>query len=172
LTLFDKIVLTYNKEGESLWLVAKKMRLEDNPILKIHRFVLITDKYMDRELSKRFNISFSQFRVLSVIHFHPGLSQKDIANFQDATQAAISRHIEVLEDKGLVALGTNSSNRKEHNLHLTKLGSEVFVKALKFTNNKLSNFLKKIGKKKAENLSSIFEELTLVVREECGAPDC
>jgi DNA-binding MarR family transcriptional regulator len=141
--------------------------LEENPILKIQKFIFLTEKLLDRELSLKFAVSFSQFRVLAVIHFHPGLSQKDIASFQDTTQAAISRHIVMLEKDGLVALGTNTENRKEHNLHLTKKGSELLEKALKFVELKLNKFLKKLEPKRARDLDTIAEDLIFAIREEC-----
>lgn len=149
------------------------MNLEDSPILKIHKFMFLAEKLIDKELSGNFDVSFSQFRVLHVIHQHPGISQKHVAFIQDTTQAAVSRHIDVLADVGFVALATNSGNRKEHNLHLTQKGKDLFEKMLTYVEKKLHGIHTSLGEKQTRELDGICEVLILTIRKEYGdSPEC
>lgn len=142
-------------------------------MLKIHKFMFLADKLFDRELQSHFEVSFSQFRVLAVICTHPGISQKHIALIQETTQAAVSRHIDVLNKRKYVALTTNSNNRKEHNLHLTKHGKELFSEALSFVEKQADDLLNRVGEKKKLELGKMFDILVDAVRKEYGDdPHC
>ncbi|OHA88108.1 MAG: hypothetical protein A2741_01320 [Candidatus Zambryskibacteria bacterium RIFCSPHIGHO2_01_FULL_43_27] len=144
------------------------MSIEENPILKIQRFVFILEKHFDRELLENFDISFSQFRIMAMIEKCPGSSQKLIANMQDTTQAAVSRQIEALARHGLVALGTNSTNRKEHNLHLTHKGTVVFEGMIKHANRLLNHTQNTLNKRQKVEFAAISEALLEMVRKEYG----
>jgi MarR family transcriptional regulator, organic hydroperoxide resistance regulator len=142
------------------------MNPEDSPILKIHKFIFLTEKLLDRELASQYDVSFSQFRVLSVISRNPGISQKKIATIQEMTQAAISRHIDVLERMHYVALATNSMNRKEHNLHLTQRGSELYLSAHGFVSDRSRSLLDALAARQRNDLQAIFDILLGEVRRE------
>lgn len=144
------------------------MNLEDSPIFKIHKFMFLTEKLIDKELCDQFDVSFSQFRVLHVIHRNPGISQKHIAFIQDTTQAAVSRHIDVLADVGFVALATNSGNRKEHNVHLTVKGKTLLEKMHDYVEKKMKNIHKALGQKGTKDLDDISDVLILTIRKEYG----
>ena len=142
------------------------MNLDQSPMLKIHKFMFLADKLFDRELHTRFAISFSQFRMLAVISKQPGISQKHIACIQETTQAAVSRHIDVLADMEYVALTTNSNNRKEHNLHLTQKGKTLMEKACEYVENRSDEILSVLGNKRKLELGSIFDILVDTVRKD------
>lgn len=142
------------------------MSLEENPILKIHKLMFLTEKLIDRELVEQFDVSFSQFRVLSVISRHPGISQKHIAQIQEMTQAAVSRHIDVLERLHYVALATNSANRKEHNLHLTRRGNDLYVSASGFVFGKSKDIMEILRERQRSELDMILDSLLQEVRKE------
>jgi len=147
--------------------------LQHNSILKIHKFIFLAEKLLDRELRKGFTVSFSQFRMLSVIAYSPGISQKKIALIQETTEAAVSRHIDVLQKLQYVALTTNSTNRKEHNLHLTKSGQYLHGKTITFVDVKVNSLLDTLGEQKRLELSDVFDILVETVRREYGEnPAC
>jgi DNA-binding MarR family transcriptional regulator len=143
-------------------------KLENNPLFKVHKYIFLAEKLFDRVLMEKFNISFSQFRVLAVISENQGISQKQIAFIQETTQASVSRHIDVLDKMHLVSLTTNSANRKEHNLYLTAKGKILFVKTLKFVEKKADVLLKTISKKKTVELSKTFDILLTAMHKECN----
>ena len=144
------------------------MNPEDSPILKIHKFVFLAEKLIDRELVNNYELSFSQFRVLSVISKHPGISQKQLALIQEMTQAAISRHIDVLERLRYVALATNSMNRKEHNLHLTSRGTDIYVSASGFVTGRSKTIFDILEVRQRDDLQDMLDMLLKVVRREHG----
>jgi len=139
-----------------------------NSILKIHKFIFLTEKLLDRELRKGYTISFSQFRMLTVIAHCAGISQKKIALVQETTEAAVSRHIDVLQKMQYVALTTNSNNRKEHILHLTKLGRSLHDKTTDFVEIKVGSLLETLEEARRAELSCMFDILVETVRREYG----
>lgn len=122
-----------------------------HPILKIHKFIFLAEKLLDRELRRDSAISFSQYRMISVIAQSPGISQKKIALVQETTEAAVSRHIDVLQKMQYVALTTNSNNRKEHNLHLTQTGKALHDTTTSFVEVRIGSMLETLEEKKDEN---------------------
>ena len=95
----------------------------------LHKLVFLMDKIGDQSLQKNVNITFSQFRILLAINHKENLSQRDIAEFWDMTQAAVSRQVEILIKKKLVTRKDNKDNRREHVLNLTVEGENLLTKA-------------------------------------------
>ena len=98
-----------------------------SPMIKMHKFMFLMQKMLDKELLSKFDVTFSQCRILAAVSYHSGISQKQIADFEELTEAAVSRHINILKKKGYITLVANSKNKKEHILHLT-LGGKLLVK--------------------------------------------
>ena len=97
----------------------------------LHKLGFLMDKIGDTTLQKHFQMTFSQFKILIAINHKKDASQRDIADFWDMTEAAVSRQIEILMNKKLVARRENKENRREHLLNLTQSGLKSLDKATK-----------------------------------------
>ncbi len=96
----------------------------------LHKVVFLMDKVADRVLEEHLKITFSQFRILMALD-SDAVSQKDIADYWDMTEAAVSRQIEILVSEKFVSREENEQNRRQNILKLTKKGEEYLQKAFK-----------------------------------------
>jgi DNA-binding MarR family transcriptional regulator len=101
------------------------------------------DKIADKVLDSKLHISFSQFKVLMAIDSKT-VCQREIAEYWDSTEAAVSRQIEILVKENLISRKENVENRRQNLLVLTKKGKEILetgYKALDKSNEKMYTVL-------------------------------
>lgn len=108
---------------------------------KLHTFVCLVDKMLDKSLQAQLGVSLSQYHILSVVRRKSVLSQKDVAVSLEVTEAAVSRQIKGLVDLGVLQKDVNPENRRENLLSITKQGRMVFEKSYKILNKKWSEAL-------------------------------
>lgn len=144
-----------------------------NPMIKIHKFMFLAHKMLDKELLKLFGISFSQFRILAAVLYHPGISQRQIADFEELTEAAVSRHIAGLTTKGYIVLVPNTKNKKQHILELTKSGKILSTRAMAVVEEKGEMLLGSLSLTEQNTISKSFDTLIDKVRSDTKmAFDC
>jgi DNA-binding MarR family transcriptional regulator len=144
------------------------MNLDESPLFKIQKLTFLAEKLIDRELSREFDVSFSQFRVMHVIARHPGISQKEVALIQEMTQAAVSRHVDALERLRYIMLAISERNRKEHELRLTREGERRFEAAAGFVENRTGELLGDLAERDTTELEDAIDHLLAVVRKHYG----
>lgn len=132
---------------------------------KIHKAVFIMDKLADSTLQNKLDLTFSQFLVLMSVVQNPKIKQIDIADFLELTQAAVSRQIEVLKNKGLITISQNEENRRENLLSPTVKGKEIFIKANAILHETFDDLYKVMNEKEKENLEKSLNKLLFSV---CG----
>jgi len=142
------------------------MNQQLNPMIKIHKFMFLAHKMLDKELSRVCNISFSQFRIVITVLHHPGISQRQIADFEELTEAAVSRHISGLSSKGYVLLVPNTKNKKQHILELTEYGKVMCTRALVVVEEKGEALLSALSVSEQKTISNSFDTLIDKVRSD------
>ncbi len=95
----------------------------------IHKVVFLMDKIADQALQLKEEITLSQLRILIAIGKKKDLTQKDIADFWEMTEAAVSRQVENLHKGKLITIHKNEKNRREHILKLTQAGHDSVKRA-------------------------------------------
>ena len=98
-------------------------------IFIMHALMFSFDKKVEILLQENLDLSFSQFTILMGIHYCPDSTQKTVSSYINHTEAAVSRQIEKLKEKGYVLIVDNPNSRREHILNITKKGQEQFEKA-------------------------------------------
>src|SRR5689334_18852968 len=109
---------------------------------KIHKAVFVMDKIADSTLSEHSDITLSQFLLLMAIVNNPNQCQSRIADFLEQSEAAVSRQIDVLKNKKLIATKPNEGNRRENVLYPTPQGRDAFTKANQILDRKFSEVYK------------------------------
>ncbi len=94
----------------------------------LHKVVFLMDKLGDKVLQEHLNLSFSQFRIIMAIS-NNAVSQKDIADYWEMTEAAVSRQVEGLLNDTMIKRVENPVNRRENILSLTKKGETYLEKS-------------------------------------------
>jgi len=109
---------------------SKKEQQTRDITYNLHKVVFLMDKLADKVLAEKLAVSFSQFKVLMAID-HKTVCQKEIADYWDTTEAAVSRQIEILVNEKLISRKEDSENRRKNILMITKRGGEILEKGYK-----------------------------------------
>ena len=126
----------------------------------IHELAQAITAESDQILTERFDIGFSQYKVMLVLCEKEGIQQKYIAMELSQTEASISRQIGVLIDKDLVEIGASEDNR-QHPIYLTPEGKELMQRASNYLNNSISLYFDNLND---IQLSRLRETLQLIRR--------
>lgn len=132
---------------------------------KIHKVVLVMDKLADSTLSYQTGLTLSQFLILMNIVQNPGLTQIEISQFHEITQAAVSRLIDVLKSKDLIQIKKNEANKRENLLFPTLLGKDVFKESSKILEEEFNKLYSVMDEVEKENLEKSLDKLLFSV---CG----
>ncbi len=148
------------------------MHVGNHPAIKVHQFVILLDKLLDRELKKTNMISFSQFMILAAVNFHPGLSQKMIANARQTTEAAVSRHVVSLVKKGFLTTSVNSKDRKVHVLKLSPKGKKLFSQGSQVVEKTMNHVFNQLPKQNIDDLVKSFDIMLTTLQVEFPDLSC
>ncbi len=125
----------------------------------IHQVVFLLDKLADKTLQQKLNLTHSQFLILMALNYNPDVSQAKIAQYLELTEAAVSRQIEILIEKKMIAGQENKNNRRENILSLTKSGQDKLHEAFHVLDNKYQEIFKVIGKSDSKTFSQSLDKL-------------
>lgn len=104
-------------------------QIENKLAVKIHKTAYALGKMAGKIVSEEVGLSFPQFMILTGVKYHPHCSQKDIADFRQLTEAAVSKQVDSLVEAGFLARKVNPDNRRAHDLELTPQGAKIQDKA-------------------------------------------
>ncbi len=133
--------------------------MDRNPILKIHKFVFLAEKALDRRLQQDVGLSFSQCMILVHVAHHPQISQRHVAYERDITPAAVSRHIEALVASGLISRFDREHNKREHVLEVTVHGRGVVKTAEEALEEEIELLMKQLSLDDVKRVDSVFDRL-------------
>jgi DNA-binding MarR family transcriptional regulator len=118
----------------------------------------------DQALQERLGIGQSQFRILIVLEWYPGVQQKHIAENLGQTEASISRQIKLMLEEGLLQTTINPQNKREHITSLTRKGQRLAEEAKNVLNHYHAPLWEAIGEKGQRQLMDL---LTHIHQETC-----
>lgn len=95
----------------------------------IHHLGSSMDRQTDVLLQDKFNIGFSQFKILLALREQNAVNQLSIAKYLGQTEASVSRQIKLLIGMGLISSRKNPANRRQAITTLTPRGSHVITQA-------------------------------------------
>ena len=91
------------------------------------------------------------------------MSQREIANYWDMTEAAVSRQIELLVEKELILRDENPDNRRQHVLKLSKKGKEMYDKGFEVLDTKTEEVFAELDDKEREVMAEGIHKLLKVI---------
>lgn len=125
----------------------------------LHHLSFMLDRQSDMLLQEHFNMGFSQFKVLMVLHKHEGIQQREIADTLGQTEASVSRQIKVLIEKGLVDSRHDSANRRQRITRLTSAGIAAIESALMLLENHYRPMFEKLSDRQINELTEILHSM-------------
>ena len=139
--------------------------MKRNPLFKIHIFANLAEKEIEKRLLSELGISYSQSMILDFISNHPEISQRQVAMERCITPAAVSRHLEVLEEMGCIQRKDREENKREHIVVITNDGQRVVTVAQNVVEDSVEDLIEDISKGELENIDLILEKLLRKFRE-------
>lgn len=139
--------------------MKKVMSQQMRAMAKIHHLMFLLEKRADQILAEHSELSFMQALILNIIRHHPNTTQSFIGQCTRFTPGAISRQMEVLREKGMLTREVKQENRREHEITLTKKGSEVVEKAFTNMDKELASMFAGLETNEYEALEEIISKL-------------
>ncbi len=90
----------------------------------VKRLELAIRRELDATVRKR-NLTTLQYTALSVLKDRPAISSAQLSRRSFVSSQAGNEMVSILERKGLIERGTNSSNKKVLEIFLTERGHEI-----------------------------------------------
>jgi MarR family transcriptional regulator for hemolysin len=130
-------------------------------------------KVLDSELRKNVGVTISQWRVISTLVLHPGLTQKEIADKVGIEGATLVPVIDKMEKEGLLKRKPDSKDRRVNRIYLTPKADSLWnsmtecalrirkVSAKDIPEDQLKNTLETL-RKISKNLAIHYEVDTLL----------
>lgn len=132
---------------------------------KIHKAAFVMDKVADSALQQRLNLTLSQFLILMTVNQNPNITQIQVADFLEQTQAAVSRQIDILKNKKLIEITKNEENRRENLLFPTSFGRKVFIQANDLLHKTFDDLYNVMNDREKNQLEKSLDKLLFTV---CG----
>ncbi|HWB39378.1 MAG TPA: MarR family winged helix-turn-helix transcriptional regulator [Candidatus Saccharimonadales bacterium] len=85
----------------------------------------VIGKQADQILQEQLGIGLSQYKILLVLEWNPRVQQKAIADSLGQTEASISRQVNLLQSKGLLAVKPDPRNGRRNITAPTPLGMQL-----------------------------------------------
>ena len=124
-------------------------------------FFHVVDKSFQEDLS----ITLPQFMVLIAINNNPKGTQAVLAEFRKITPAGISKQINILIKKKLIARKNNKDDKREHSIILTPKGKKIYEEGMKIFRKHQENIFKDISKESVKKMNSTLDKMILKVNE-------
>lgn len=96
----------------------------------LHHLAFVFSRQSDQILQEQLGLGFSQYKLLMILHKHPHIQQKTIAEKLGQTEASISRQIKLMIHDGLLTTTKRAENRREHITTLTPNGERLTEQAV------------------------------------------
>jgi DNA-binding MarR family transcriptional regulator len=118
------------------------------PLMKLRAKL---DRIVNLTLRKEMRFGASQFRILMALTVRPDITQKEIAEYWDVTEAAVSRQVSMLEVRGWVT--------RKPAMAITPEGIATMTEARGIMDRVFERIFRDISDKKRKASAGIFEEL-------------
>ena len=119
-----------------------------------------------REISKEEGIPDSYRQVIMFLQRHPGVSQRNIAEYVGVTTSAINQVVKGMLEDGYLRKDTDDSDKRSSKLYLTEIGEnagERLSKKLRESDEAITAF---IGAEREQELMELMHQLTDFIQKE------
>jgi MarR family transcriptional regulator for hemolysin len=136
------------------------------PGVKLHKAAFGMAKRAERELVGRTELTFHQFMMLVMVKHKEHCKQTEMAQMGHLTEAAVSRMVVGMAEKGLVTRRENPRNRREHMVTLTEKGKKSLNKGMEVVKESLGEVLGKLTTEEREKLDGLLDKILRFVYTE------
>ena len=113
----------------------------------------------DQVLQERLGIGMSQYRILTTLQASPNTSQRQMADSLGQTEASISRQVKLLQERGMLQLQVDPSEKRKHITHPTPKGLKITEAAREILNQYNMPMLDGLSSKEQTQLAAMLARL-------------
>ena len=106
---------------------VRSYSFEQSLLGQLGRLASQVERQLETALKDRFNLSFSQFRVLTILGGLGETSQRPIVDELGLSAALVTRQLESLVGRGLVAQKQSPTSKRENAVRLTAKGERALA---------------------------------------------
>jgi|GEM_PF-980379 len=117
----------HSKLNEELVVQVRSYSFEQSLLGQVGRLASQVERQLETALKDRFNLSFSQFRVLTILAGLGETSQRPIVDELGLSAALVTRQLDTLVARGLAVQKQNPTSRRENMVKLTAKGERAVV---------------------------------------------
>ncbi len=140
--------------------------LEGLPGIKMHKAIFGIARRIETDLHGALGLSLPQFMLLMSVENKSECSQSEIAQARGLTEAAVSRMVNTVMEKGWMTRVENPDNRRKHTLKLTLRGEEMLEKAAAVVKANLDQVFSGLSEAERVTLERIMDKILQVVYAE------
>ncbi len=104
---------------------VKSYSFEQSLLGQVGRLASQVERQLETALKVRFNLTFSQFRVLTILAGLGETSQRPIVDELGLSAALVTRQLDSLVTRGLVAQKQSPTSKRENAVRLTSKGERA-----------------------------------------------
>ena len=138
---------------------VRSYSFEKSLLGEIGQLAAQVERQLETVLKVRYNLTFSQFRVMSVIYELGETSQRPIVDELGLSAALITRQLDALVSRGVVTQKQNPESRRENVVSLTAKGSNSVDLINKTIKTIQAEILDKLDLEAEANLSRALKAL-------------
>lgn len=116
--------------------------------MKLH---MRLDRIINLKLQEHMGFGISQFRILIGLQLRPEMTQKDIADFWNITEASVSRQVKILEKQHWLV--------RTSRIAITPLGTKTIEKARAVIDEIFEKIFINVDDKKRKAAATLLESL-------------
>jgi DNA-binding MarR family transcriptional regulator len=122
------------------------LQLPDFVPFRLNRLAVEVSNHLSEIYRERFGLEIPEWRVLVTVGRGPGCTAQYIAESTRMHKTRVSRAISHLEERGLIERASNSDDRREMSLKLTKAGLRMYSELVPLALERERNLLACLSK--------------------------
>ena len=139
----------------------------ENVLSMIHILSNRVTRAFSTEVEPKFDITLAEWRVILMLHQHPGVTANEITHRWSMDKMAVNRAIRKLEDAGAISRTRKRHDKRSYELNLTGRGQRMYEEIVPVANARYQQIISALER---EELSEIAEKLNRLLErtEELG----
>ncbi len=138
---------------------VRKQSYEESLLSKLLVVATALEREAERELKVSFGLTFSQFRVLSMLKRVESVSQQRLAEAIGVTPAVVTRQADVLVARGLMSQTQSPNSKREKLVAITPRGKQAVDEATVLVESRLNPLMHSLSLKDETQFHQIIEQL-------------
>ena len=136
---------------------------------RFHKLSILLERLVGSALLDQAGLSFSQYKILMVLNHKADATGSHIAEYLGLTEAAVSRQVSQLAERGYLKQELDKDNRRQHLLTVTARGKTITDKTRLVLSKTLEPIYSDQTEASRQELGAALDSLIIRARTMCDA---